>query len=574
MKITTLDELAKRVAKIESETGESPQLKEKVKAFTDELSKYKDVKGLRFHVLTDYDCDGITSGYIMNKTLKNLCPDAEVEVICNDRRGAYGVPKVDDKPEENDIYIVCDTGSNEQAYLKERYPNHFILDHHLIADDADRQEMTDNPRYLNPHSFGKADYCAAGLAYRIYEEMQFNAPLKEVNSVKIVAAIGTTTDVVNLLDPESNNRKIVKEGMRLIDEATPDTIDFSLGYLLATCGMDEYDTTSKNIAFNVGAFFNAPSRMSELIDENGAQRLMDVLLMDEDDPYKYVKIAKVKQLNLDRKNIMHGLKVSDEIATIIDDYTYGDHKDTKICVCEIGYDMPHNFCGLAAGHISGATGKACIVLKKTADGKYAGSGRNIAGNDSLENYVRSVLDDSIEITWGGHDDAIGISNLNNYERFKELVESRLDDFHVKILDEVLVLSADDLTEAGQKELMNKLYALEPVGAGNTIPPTIISGKELYRDKLFKCNTKIWKDVKIKLGKSSNVVISDWSYDARNYPIKEDGNTNVLAEIGISNFKGPHLEFSAKTDRYFCEHAPEIIEQVEKIKKLNNIKEKE
>ncbi len=149
---------------------------------------------------------------------------------------------------------------------------------HLIVDDAIRNAFADNTDnnkgLLNPHALHENDemnaqYCATGLAYRVFQEMPALAQNKSIqpqitekleNTMAVMAAIGTATDMVDVLDTHSNNREILKDGLRRIDNADEKDLDFVIGNMLARNNIPD-GVTAHQLAFNVGAFLNSASRM-------------------------------------------------------------------------------------------------------------------------------------------------------------------------------------------------------------------------------------------------------------------------------------------------------------------------
>ena len=178
---------------------------------------------------TDYDADGICSAYILSKAMMAVHPDKKIEVRVNDRRGSYAA--LEDPADDTVQYIVMDMGSNALPALSERYGDVLVVDHHLVNQAEDLEEIRKNPRFLNPKTIGEGlcDYCTTGLAYRLYQELnkisekENGKPLLDIkvaNALNAIAAIGTIADSVNLMDEFSQNRAIVKSGMTAIDEAT------------------------------------------------------------------------------------------------------------------------------------------------------------------------------------------------------------------------------------------------------------------------------------------------------------------------------------------------------------------
>ena len=119
----------------------------------------------------------------MEKTIRAINPECDVEVECNDRRGSYGLsPDVQGTADTR--YIICDMGSNQLPLARERLGEDvIIIDHHIIEDEENRKAFmslepsTHSSCLCNPHALHKDDsqnaqYCATGLAYRVYQESE------------------------------------------------------------------------------------------------------------------------------------------------------------------------------------------------------------------------------------------------------------------------------------------------------------------------------------------------------------------------------------------------------------------
>ena len=119
--------------------------------------------------------------------------------------------------------------------------------------------------------------------------------------------------------------------------------------------------------------------------------------------------------------------------------------------------------------------------------------------------------------------------------------------------------------------------LEPTGVGLQVPSTVVRGTEQDRNRLFKKNNPSWKTVKVKDAESKAVLmVSDWSYSPDSYPQSGKGGKDValVAELGVSDYNGIHLDLSAKFDRaFFAERQREIAEP-QKLAKANSTINKE
>lgn len=577
MKEVTLDELIADVHLKEENAEEPQETAEKIKKITNVIEETAK-SSPHVKILTDYDADGICSAYIMNKALKSLNDKLDVQVICNDRRNAYGVPK-DVTAEENTKYIVLDMGSNELDYIQNTFgKDTVILDHHLIEDENTKEAFKTCSNLLNPKCTicddGKsAEYCATGLAYRVYQTLtenckDFQHSEKLDNSVGIVACIGTVTDMVNVLDIHSNNREIIKNGLKLIDNADEQNTDFVIGNILSQCGIGKEDTTAHQVAFNVGAFINSASRMSELIQANGAQRMYNALSGNEHSAKTYFEISSLVSLNQERKNYIQSMQ-NKEYYEFIEKHRFNDNGN--IAVFLLDDNTPSAFCGLMAGKLVESTNKAVICLSYNENTNcWSGSGRNAEGNESLKEFIDKVMQspeaENINIRYGGHHDAIGISALDNISKFAIAIDKYKDMLQKTDTERVILKLTPQ--EIGSDETLKKLQALEPVGIGLKLPPVIIEGKELRRNQGFLKGHSDWKKISVK---DLPIQVNDWTYSPDIYPQDKKGNIKLLAEVSIGTYGGQHTELTAKWDKdFFQERCGELKNQNHEKKRTERV----
>lgn len=563
----TLDEFIKKVKQEELKIGESKEtftmLDETSRQLKDTISKSGKIT-----VLTDYDADGITSAYIMNRLIKTLNPECEIVTVPNDRRGSYGLGEFLLDRDFGDTLIILDMGSNQIPMLEEIYRNRelpngglkfppIVLDHHIVEDESIQEKIIQNANYCNLHVINNDDkenaqYCTAGLAYRMYEltGCKERASEKQNNTVLAMAAIGTASDVVDVLDTHSFNREILKKGVSVIDEAEPSNFDFVIGNMLETVKISE-TTTAHELAYNVGAFLNSASRMSEILEENGAERTFKAIVKSDDkaDSATYREIARLQQINTIRKRMVNELASSEYCRSQLDKERLGENRDSNIAVILLPKNTPHAFAGLIAGRYAEAADKAVICLTEK-NGVWSGSGRNISANETpLLDFVQEVLSGkNIDIQYGGHKNAVGISYLKDIDGFVSAIQENKDKMIRKSDNDIIYLSASSLLN--DDKALSKIMELEPIGEGLQLPPVKLSGTELYRDKLFKAGRKDWKAIRIKQdGVTYN--ITDWNYDENNYPQfgKKNNEIELTADVQTSAFGGtPHIEFVVKPNR--------------------------
>lgn len=686
----TLDEMRIKVQEAEARTVEQPeatkQIEDMARLVLRAITNQKPTT-----IFTDYDADGICAAYQLDSLAHTLNPDINLEVICNDRREAYGVPKfVEPKPDMQ--YIIFDTGCNELDYIFSTFgENTLVIDHHIIDNPDYREQFNSKPNLLNPHSISENDaenaqYCATGLSYRICEEIiktieetisrgndtlsevidvlkshdgnmeqfenkcrekgilvsqehittgewkeqpvlvsntaicdketgevlfsvglaqnretgkmlsefgdvylpfgrtaptyitekgEIHSPITEKlkNTNVIMAGIGTVADVVNILDEHSHNRAIVKNALAAIDNADENNTNYVIGYMLAKNGIGEEQALAKKIAFNIAPFINSAGRLSEVIGENGAQRMYNALTSDPSKPSTYQEIDALVELNGERKSLKMNLTKSESYLNTVDAYRCGgEAEDKKIAVCILPDNTPSAFCGLVASDLTGAIDKPAIVLVyNTEKGYYTGSARNTERGQSLKGFVDFAVSQpeaaELNINYGGHNDAIGISHLNNPSLFKTVIELYQDYFDSSAKEQTLLkISHSDLSKP---ETLEKVLALEPLGAGNKLPKFIVEGEELERNRNFIKNNPRWKDISIE-DNGKRVKIRDWCYSAAAYPQAEGSqNLKFLASADLSDYHGLHIEAKAEYSHTLIKERYKTIEREHK-NKLNNI----
>lgn len=500
-------------------------------------------------IRTDYDADGICSAYIMKRTLNALHPDKKVEVRVNDRRGSYAA--LEDPAADDVQYIVMDMGSNALSALTERYGDYLCIDHHLVNDGNDRLAIQKNPRFLNCKTIGPegseyADYCTTGLAYRLYEELSKHNPMlqeeKLRNTLSAMAAIGTIADVVDLMDTHSKNRAIVKEGLAAINNADRNNFEERMGYLLSVIapdidGIDGNPVTANTVRMGIAPWINGAGRMSSVWNQNGSQEIFDLFFTDDN-----YKLRCIQDLTLQKKDVMKKVQNSQAFTEFL-----SKNANTEgVLVFVTPEEVEHSFCGLVASKLGEALDAPMIVLTYNAKSKtYSGSGRNAAGTLGLKS-LKGFLDEAlagkdVEITYGGHDDAIGISKL---------AKKDLDTFLTAVRDEnqkyiqgerqintdnlvALDLSLADI-KSKKAEILSFLSAIEPSADPIylALPPVMeqAPNKDVPYMTVKKAagvgNVAAWQKVTLlaRDGKTT-LAASDWGY----YPEKYKDRP-LLAEI--------------------------------------------
>jgi len=258
-------------------------------------------------VVGDYDCDGVTSSYILVDGLRSIAgrleriksddevPMSDIRKMVEDRisydiphrvADGYGINvRIVEKAAADgvDTIITCDNGIAAVEAIKrakELGMTFIVTDHHLP------NGLPPADAVIDPHCPGDRypfkDICGAVVAYKfiqaLHADMQMSFPYERYLDI---AAIGTVVDVMPLKD---ENRIIVKEGLRLAAR----TRNMGLRALMDAASLNlERGVSSANAGFVIGPVINTQGR---LYSAKGALRL---LLSERSERYGYDEDGRV-----------------------------------------------------------------------------------------------------------------------------------------------------------------------------------------------------------------------------------------------------------------------------------------
>lgn len=423
----------------------------------------------KIRIISDYDVDGICSGYILNKALSKLGADVDI-VVPHRVNDGYGINESlikDAKEAGVDTIVTCDNGiaaSEQVDYAKSLGMTVIITDHHevpFVEDGGEKKYVVPNADAIINHKQETCEYpfkdlCGAMVAYQLmsalYESMDENN--KDLESLLVYGAIATVCDVVPL---RGENRTIVKTGLELIKT----TKDVGLNALIGACGINKESIGSYHFGFILGPCLNASGRLDT------AKRAVD-LLNETDREKAGIAARQLKELNDERKDITEkGAKEAIEMAKDIED---------KILVLYLP-DCHESIAGIIAGRVKEQYNKPTIVLVNSED-CVKGSGRSIDEYDMFENLTK-VKD--LFIKFGGHKMAAGLS----------IEKENIDELR-KRLNDSCELTDDDLLKKIWVDselpfkfvtfgLFKDLKKLEPFGVGNKKP--IFAGKNIIVNRM-------------------------------------------------------------------------------------------
>lgn len=357
----------------------------------------------RIIVQADYDCDGITSGYVMGTTLAQYHDN----VIVNypERHEGYGLQmkfceKVVETMDSPTLLITVDNGVaavNEVQYLIDNGVQVIVTDHHKP------KETVPNCLVVDPHCY-EDDYnthlCGVGVAYKVMQIFvnQFEDKF-DTNRLLPAVAIGTVADMMPMT---LENIYYIRNGIALINsEYCPVPFKAFKHYN----GIDEITPTV--IGWDLGPTINACGRMGNT-KLAGNFIFSDNLSLDDimDDYVAEMIEINEKRKELTKKHTLNGIKQikENEFANVV-----------ILEECEEG------LAGVVANKVIEVNNRPTAVLVKTKSGNLVGSARTPDGLSILD--ILNECKDTI-MNYGGHAGAAGLTvSSKQIDAFKEAINN-------------------------------------------------------------------------------------------------------------------------------------------------------
>jgi single-stranded-DNA-specific exonuclease len=442
--------------------------------------------GERILVHGDYDTDGLSATAIVLKALKALGIDC-CSFIPNRIEHGYGFnPSSLKKAKEIGASLIitvdCGITSFEAAALaKKEGIDVIITDHHEPVTNqtsrvANYESRITNRDFLLPDALAVINpkvsdqwsqvmnLSGAGIAFKLAQALcMVSNSRSEVHDFLDLAALGTMADVVPLT---GENRVIVKEGLKLIDDGT----GLGIQALKQVAGIDGKAAKTGLLLFTLIPRINAAGRISD------AGKVLDLLLADSED--KAIEIAQwLDKLNSERQLIEED--VYQEALLML------NNKGVRPVIVLSGEGWNRGVIGIVASKITEKFYRPTFIL--SVEGSIArGSARSIPSFD-----VCKALGGCKELLkgFGGHKQAAGLEmESGDIAHFEERM-NRIADEMLSESDFIPSLEIDanvDLADIGF-DLIREFGTLEPFGFGNPEPFLGSKGLEVLYPKIVKDN---------------------------------------------------------------------------------------
>ncbi len=406
-------------------------------------------EGKKIRVAGDYDCDGVTSTYILLTALNRLGADADY-VIPDRIHDGYGINESIIRKaaaEGVDTILTCDNGisaAEQIALARNLGMTVIVTDHH----DIPERGIPDCAAVVNPKQsdcpYPFKGLCGAAVAFKLVQAMyeKRGLPRTEASALLEYVALATVADVMEL---KGENRILVREGLKRLRQ----TDNPGLNALMEAAGIHKEALSSYHLGFVIGPCLNASGRLE-------TAELSLRLLQCRDEEQAAQLACRLRQLNEERKDMT--VEGTRQAMTIIEAEGMAD--DPVLVVYLPG--CHESIAGIIAGRLKEQYHRPAIVLTDSQEG-VKGSGRSIEAYHMFHGLQQSArwLD-----RFGGHPMAAGLSlQKENIAPFRKSMIANAglqeSDFVKKIwLDMELPFSWIS------ERLIEELRLLEPFGNGN------------------------------------------------------------------------------------------------------------
>lgn len=491
-------------------------------------------QGRVIYVLADYDCDGIMSGCILYTMLTEMGADFYLRFPKKISEG-YGLSeKILPEIPDGALLITIDNGIAACEIIddiKSRNIDTVILDHHTIRGDGlvpDAQCVVDPHIYHEEGEF--EDYCGAGIGYKLVTLMNLDKETEQV--CNIFAALATIQDIVPM---RGDNRNIVKEGLRLLNERTvahrPELTGlYSLMDRLRLIPSRNLESaiSETEVSFSLGPCINAMGR----IHDEGAQMVFERLMHYEQRAMD--GIEEIVECNQHRKEL------SQNQQAILNAAAEELINSRTTCLVVYAPNLHEGVIGINAAKLTERYNLPAVVLTDSEDGKLKGSARSVGDVN-----MKALLDTAAEhiFAYGGHAGAAGLTVEK--DQLKDLRKVLNKNCH-KVAAKSTWVYDMEATEEELLELFPQVRKYAPYGVEFPAPIFKVTGYSLMTKRDRSGNYATHRLLPSNGVSFNGKLVNGVSFSVRDKykKVGSPANMNVIATLGWSNFdKGVQMSVS-------------------------------
>ncbi len=405
--------------------------------------------GEKIALIGDYDVDGVVATTLMVMFFEAIGIELDW-IIPNRFRDGYGlssnlIPKI----EGYDLVFTVDNGISAVEASKECKKlgiDLIITDHHIVPTNIpEAYAIVDQKQ--EECTFPYEEVCGAQIAWYLIASL--NRALKAKIDLKAYLGLVSIAIIADMMPLHHINRAMVKAGLQILNRSELPAIKAFRERL------DKELLNAEDIGFQIAPVLNSAGRMDD------AKWSVEFLLSSNIYDAR-VRLERLVEFNENRKAMEQ--KITDEAIQQVD-------IDDEILVVA-GEDWHEGVVGIVAARIGRRFEKPCIVLTRSENGDFKGSGRSfhVCNLFKVTSFCRPLLK-----KFGGHEAAIGLSlEAKNLAQFREELQQHYQaQNYPKQLIDPDILGELSFSDIGF-ELVNLLKSFEPYGQGNPRPKFISS----------------------------------------------------------------------------------------------------
>ena len=442
-----------------------------------------------FGIHWDVDTDGVSSGTIMTRYLRNYTD--RVSSYINTGK-AHGLIEQDlEQFNGVDILIVVDSLDKDTSQYEELHNRGIqiiVLDHHAIDHNVDYDKfvtlVSSQRNYDNPSLSG------AGVVWKFCKYLDEYFMNDYSDEYVDLAACGILADVCDVSESNKENRYIVNEGLKNLKNPAIKKV------------IGSYEFNSKAILFSVAPLINACCR----IGRNNIA--MQLFLSDENKEVLALK----KQLE-ECKEIQ-----ANELERILPS-VYKDFDSQNGEVLYTFIDTEYGIGGVIGNKCLEIYNKPMFILKD-CKAKYCGSMRSVGYGDFM-----ALCNNTELAVLHGHEQASGIEiEKDKFEEFISMVNQQLSNMEQTTSDEIDVdceINIDDIT----RTLVDKVKEINKISGAGFKPITF---KVVNIDEYGIGSFKQGKHLVIT--PTDNIQLIEWNTKVDYDELEDDALMNEPIEV--------------------------------------------
>ena len=383
-----------------------------------------------FGIHWDVDTDGVSSGTIMTRYLRNYTD--KISTYINIGK-AHGLIEQDlEQFNDIDILVIVDSLDKDTSKYEELHNKGIqiiVLDHHTIDTNVDYDKYV--TLVSSQREYDNANLSGAGVVWKFCKYLDEYFVNDYADEYIDLAACGILADVCDMSEDSKENRYIVSEGLKNLKNPAVKKI------------IGSYEFNRKAILFSVAPLINACCR----IGRNNIA--MQLFLSDENKEVLALK----KQLE-ECKEIQ-----ANELERILPS-VYEDFDSQNGEVLYTFIDTEYGIGGVVGNKCLEIYNKPMFILKDYKD-KYCGSMRSVGYGDFM-----ALCNNTELAVLHGHEQASGIEiEKDKFEEFISMVNQQLSNIEQTTSNEIDVdceINIEDIT----RTLVDKVKEINKIsGAG-------------------------------------------------------------------------------------------------------------